>query len=259
MTKSRKKTKRPALLRKSFKDPYSSLARSNVGSFLDWYLKKYKAYDGPRKMLPAFIQYLSSKQPELAGFIGDDINTKDATTKGFYDILRNAYDNRKKRPPTSPKPPREEESFVEPHMLDHNQSFQKRPPSSTLRQERNRQERGQIVDDEPLEPVATPTKPVATTPHSDGGPNLRKKKSANPDEDKADPKSDPSSDNEEKDEEDSSDSDDSDDDQELATHHTVIQNQLKMLREEEVLQLSFDYNPKDEQLKVTYIVQTPNE
>ena len=123
MTKSRKKNNRPAILKKPFKDPYAALARSNVGSFLDAYSQKHKAYGTPRKMLPDFVKFLSKKNPELAGFKESVFNTEDATTKGFYDCLRHQVDNRKKKPPPSPKQPREEESVAEAHMMDHNDSF----------------------------------------------------------------------------------------------------------------------------------------
>ena len=93
------KSTRPPFLAKAFAEPYASLARSNVGSFLDAYLKKHEKYHEPRAMLPAFLHYLGRKREELKDLAASDIDLKDKTTRGMYDILKTRADSRKKKPP----------------------------------------------------------------------------------------------------------------------------------------------------------------
>ena len=124
---------RPPFLMKAFAEPYSSLARCNVGSFLTKYQKDNGKIDNPRSILPAFLQYLSKKNPELKDLKERDINTQDLTTRGIYDILRAKVDLRKRKPKRSPKP---EDYPYHPAMKDHNNTFQRRPPNSEERRAR---------------------------------------------------------------------------------------------------------------------------
>ena len=78
------KSTRPAFLAKAFAEPYNSLARSNVGSFLDAYIKKHDKYHEPRAMHTAFINYLGKKNEELKGIVATDIKLKDKTIQGMY-------------------------------------------------------------------------------------------------------------------------------------------------------------------------------
>ena len=97
------KATRPPFLALKFAEPYSSLARINAGSFLDAYVKKHGMFHDSRSMLLAFLHYLGRKKEELKNLVASDINLKDNTTKGMYEILKNKIYARKRKPPVSPK------------------------------------------------------------------------------------------------------------------------------------------------------------
>ena len=118
------KKNRPPFLQKEFGEPYASLTRVNVGSFLNKYKKEHGQIHETRTMLPQFLQYLGQKKSELKDLTASQINTKDKTTKGIYDILRAKIDARRRKPKGSPK---QDTSYLEFTPYQHDQTFQKRP------------------------------------------------------------------------------------------------------------------------------------
>ena len=102
MTKKYVKS-RPAFLQKEYKEPYKSLVRCNVGSFLDKYKQEHGQLGEPRAMLNHFFQFLGKQKTEFKDLKASEINTKDVTTKAIYDVLRAKIDSRKRKPKASPK------------------------------------------------------------------------------------------------------------------------------------------------------------
>ena len=153
---------RPPFLQKEFGEPYASLTRVNVGSFLNTYKKKHGQIHETRTMLPLFLQYLSQKRSELKDLRAGDINTKDKTTKGIYDILRAKIDARRRKPKASPK---QETSYLEYTPYEHDQTFQKRPRGHGESVEIYKPPELEVAMDQVKEPTQTPTPhPVPSQP-----------------------------------------------------------------------------------------------
>jgi len=163
----------PTFLTKPFAKPYRSLTRSNVGSFLDAFIKKHGGLHEPRNMLPHFLQYLGQHREELSDLQSFEIRTNDATTRGIYDILRAKIDARKRKPKASPKQQDgDPDSDYRAHE-DHNKTWQKRPYPPTDQSQDGRVPGLRVVGT-PIKATTNPSRAAAKAP-AGSGPALRKR------------------------------------------------------------------------------------
>ena len=245
---------RPPFLNKAFAEPYSSLARVNVGSFLNKYQKEHGKIDNPRSILPAFLQYLSKKNAELKDLKERDINTQDLTTRGIYDILRAKVDLRKRKPKRSPKA---EDYPYHPAMKDHNNTFQRRPPGSEERRARQAIPDQNAADEEmiPAGDISTPHRIPSNTQAAKAPRHQEAHQTREP------PKSIYESDESEEDEEEGEEELEElqNPEPQFAKLKAAVHNKLRILKEDEVTWISFDWNANEQYLKVAYNNQAPIE
>ena len=117
--------KRPKWLRKDVTPKIQSLARTNVGSYLDTVWPEKKKLKTVLPLLHGFFEYLRTKDQTIKKVEPEDLATNDTTTSVIYHMLKKQW-QRKKRGAAQPKS--KTENISEPGPEDHNTTWMKKHP-----------------------------------------------------------------------------------------------------------------------------------